>query len=408
MSRIAIVDLLFNWPPDGGARTDVKEIASRLSKEHEVCIFVPGFTKGFPRGQVRSSLSLDIKRIKFNTFGFNFVNLPLKFRKEIDKFKPDHVFIADAWYLKPHLVNALLDYKPYLRFYAYETICLRGHGVFYKNEEICSKNYLVSSLKDIFGCLRCSLGWLKFIRDKKFIHEFAMAGAFMPFYRDLVVKAIKNSKGIIVYNQFIKDKICSLNNNIFIVPSGVDKKLFQPNGHIQIKPYPKKKTKILMAGRVEDRLKGVIFLLKACNILRNKGYDLEVLLTSDNIKIKENYITYLGWLSQEKLAKVYNEVDICVVPSLWPEPFGIVALEAMSSAKPVIVTDVGGLKSIVSDGIDGFVVETNNIDMLADRLAKLINDADLRKEMGLLGRKKVEENFDWDIVYDKYYRSLFK
>lgn len=400
MSKIAIVDLLFNWPPDGGARTDIKEIATRLAREHDVCLFVPDLPFGFPRGRLAQGVAFKVKAVPFNAFSFNFFCAAKRFRSEIDRYAPDFVFIADGWYLKPYIARALKAYRPIVRFYAHENLCLRAHGTFTRSGRPCRRDHLNDPGASFLHCVRCALKWVAGCRDKKFLQEFFAALAFLPRHQRATRQALESAGRIIVYNDFIAGRLRDLNDNVSLVPSGVDKDLFscperQANG----------KVRIMMAGRVDDPMKGASVLIEACRRLRPR-YDLELLLTTDHRK-EEDFIRCVGWKTQEELALLYREADICVVPSVWPEPFGIVALEAMSCSRPVIVSAVGGLRHILEDGKEGFVVEAGNPEILAGRLEDLIKDPALRQEMGQRGREKVLKDYDWDVIYEKYYRPLF-
>lgn len=401
MSKIAIIDLLFNWPPDGGARTDVREIATRLATEHEVCLFVPDLSFGFPRGKVEGKMAFEVKKVPFNALSFNLFCAPARFKKEIERYAPDFVFISDGWYLKPSIVRALEKYQPIVRFYAYENLCLRGHGVFYKQGAPCPKDHPGPFSASFAHCLSCALRWLSGCRDKKFIQEFFGALAFLPGHRRSALKALKGAGRVIVYNDFIRRKIGDLCDRISLVPSGVDAKLFNCPASPSNGPF-----KILMAGRVEDPMKGASVLIEACRRLRQRRYDIELILTSLG-RMDEGFIRCVGWKTQEELALLYQEADICVVPSVWQEPFGIVALEAMSSARPVIVSAVGGLRAIFEDGKEGFIVEPGDPEVLARSIERLLKDPALRQEMGKKGREKVLKDYDWDVVYEKYYRPLF-
>jgi glycosyltransferase involved in cell wall biosynthesis len=147
-------------------------------------------------------------------------------------------------------------------------------------------------------------------------------------------------------------------------------------------------------------------LHKACNLLIKDRSDFQILLTTKS-EFRENYIHSVGWLSQDDLARLYSEVDICVVPSVWPEPFGIVALESMSAGKPVIITNVGGLKNIVVDGESGFVIQPGDAAALKDRLVQLFDNPLLRDSMGKKGRERVISYFEWNRIYSDYYKNLF-
>lgn len=96
---------------------------------------------------------------------------------------------------------------------------------------------------------------------------------------------------------------------------------------------------------------------------------------------------------EEKIEDVYAALDIVVVPSRLPEPFGLVTIEAMASKKPVIATSHGGSLEIVEDGISGFLVPTDNPEALAEKIMVLVENPTMRKNMGLSGHRIVQEKF---------------
>jgi glycosyltransferase involved in cell wall biosynthesis len=77
-----------------------------------------------------------------------------------------------------------------------------------------------------------------------------------------------------------------------------------------------------------------------------------------------------------------------VAPSLWPEPFGIVALEAAAAGKPVLASDIGGLRDIVLDGETGLLVGPDDRPALAAAMQRLIGDPDLRERLGATARER--------------------
>jgi len=398
MLKIAICDLLFNWPPDGGARVDVKEIAQRLLKYHDVRLFVPDYPScSFPRGVTETSFNIPVTRISFNHLSFSAPVLGKRFAQALDDFNPDKVWITDGWFLKPYLVMGLKKFSPTLRFYAYETLCLRSHGHCFCYGKFCERNYLAD--KTYLFCMKCSVYWLRRVRPFEFIQEFVGAGAFLPCYKNLVKKSIKTASSIIVYNEFIKKKLLPFNKNIKIIPSGINCKSF----------FPKKRgvsdvVNILMVGRTEDYLKGYSVLLDACRLLKKKRVNLKLLVTGSNVVVEE-FVHTLGWVRPEKLVSIYHSADICVVPSVWPEPFGIVALEAMASGLPLIATKIGGLGEILDHGVEGFLVPPGDSESLADRLYQLISSPKLREKMGEAGRYK-SQFYDWDLIFSKYYSDI--
>lgn len=91
--------------------------------------------------------------------------------------------------------------------------------------------------------------------------------------------------------------------------------------------------------------------------------------------------------------EIYPAIDICVVPSRFQEPFGLVAAEAAYFGVPVIATRQGGLPEVVQDGLTGYLVDTKSPGQLAGKLRLLIEDAALRESMGRAARQFASEHF---------------
>ncbi len=99
----------------------------------------------------------------------------------------------------------------------------------------------------------------------------------------------------------------------------------------------------------------------------------------------------------------WRSVDVAVVPSnQWIESFGMVALEAMACARPVVVTRNGALPSLVKDGQTGIVVPPADVDALAGALAVYGRDAALRDRHGRAGRQRCEEQFSIERTACRY------
>ena len=96
---------------------------------------------------------------------------------------------------------------------------------------------------------------------------------------------------------------------------------------------------------------------------------------------------------QKEIEKFWNSIDIAVVPSTEPEPFGMVVIEAMLAKKPVIASNHGGPTEIVVENETGLLFEPNNHNSLSDALEKLIKDEQLRKLYGANGFKRVHNTF---------------
>ena len=104
-----------------------------------------------------------------------------------------------------------------------------------------------------------------------------------------------------------------------------------------------------------------------------------------------DHITVLNF--QDNIWSIWDAADIAVVPSTEPEPFGMVALEAMAAGKPVIAAAHGGLTDIVVDGMTGMLVTPNDPDALAGAIVSLAKDSQKRDRMGKAGLARLGEYF---------------
>lgn len=98
----------------------------------------------------------------------------------------------------------------------------------------------------------------------------------------------------------------------------------------------------------------------------------------------------LGTRPHEFVLDAWRSCAVAVVPSLWDEPFGMVALEAMAAGRPVVASDAGGLRDIVSDGQTGLLVRRGDPAAFAHALRRLCDDPELRARMGRAARRRAE------------------
>jgi glycosyltransferase involved in cell wall biosynthesis len=103
-------------------------------------------------------------------------------------------------------------------------------------------------------------------------------------------------------------------------------------------------------------------------------------------------VVFAGFV--DRTADLYAAADIVVNPARFPEPFGRVALEALVAGKPFIGSKVGAIPEVISDGVDGLLVEPGDPAQLADAIVRLWQDGELRKRLVAQGRSHVRERFD--------------
>ena len=152
-----------------------------------------------------------------------------------------------------------------------------------------------------------------------------------------------------------------------------------------------------------DRIKGHEYLFKAVEKLVFEGRtdiiclvvgegrmrnELEEFVSSRNLG---RNIRFLGY--RNDIPELLKVMDVVVVPSL-QESFGMVPVEAMAMKIPVIATRVGGLVEVIEDGKTGILVPPGDVGSLCMAIKQLIENPEMRKEMGEAGKKRVEEKFD--------------
>jgi len=110
------------------------------------------------------------------------------------------------------------------------------------------------------------------------------------------------------------------------------------------------------------------------------------------IKQNEDFIKYLGYISDEELAKVYNLASLFVYPSFY-EGFGLPIAEAMACGTPVITSSVSSLPEVGADAV--VYVDPNNIEDIKEKMMMVLNNKDLQKQMIQQGLKRAK-NFTWE------------
>ena len=105
----------------------------------------------------------------------------------------------------------------------------------------------------------------------------------------------------------------------------------------------------------------------------------------------DNHVKLLGQVNNMK--EFYEGLDVFVLPSIQPEPFGLVIIEAMEYEVPVVATNHGGPVEIVTDGEDGYLVDYTSANQMAEKVETLLSDESLRRRMGLCGANKQRNKF---------------
>jgi glycosyltransferase involved in cell wall biosynthesis len=192
-----------------------------------------------------------------------------------------------------------------------------------------------------------------------------------------------------------------------VVYNGIDTQIYRKNDQPR-----QQRDGLIMVGNTDDRKKGVLYLLKALQLLREDGVKLNIVddaerhsSYADDVGPLPSYgsslvkklnlngmVRFTGRLTREELARHYSAARIAIVPSLY-EGFGLPAAEAMACGTPVIATAGGALPEVVGDA--GLVVPPRSADALAAAIRQLLHDEQAQQRMGEAGIRRVAERFSW-------------
>ncbi|MEK6942281.1 MAG: glycosyltransferase family 4 protein [archaeon] len=201
-----------------------------------------------------------------------------------------------------------------------------------------------------------------------------------------------------------------IGENTAIIPNPVNLKQFVGSADKTLFPKFEGKKIILFAGRFSYE-KGIKNLMKIIEKMQAEKKGAAFALAGDGpLKAWAEHFAkekglknteFFGNISFQKLLALYNACDIVVFPSVWQEPFGRVAVEAMAAKKPVIASNVGGITETVEDGKNGFLILPNDINEWVKKCVFLLENEKTAKEFGKHGRKKAEAEFGQQVIAKK-------
>lgn len=410
--KIAMATEYF-WPHDlGGSEWSTYYLARELTKKgHKIIIITPNYgTKmyemfeklkvfRFPsfkkiKGDVAVSpfWHTNIIWILFSTFYL------IKICK---KEKVDILHLQGKYYTPAgFFVKKLINIPVILTTRDYQLICNYGFCIWKKTKSCNLIEYFNSDFKQYI---------------KQYLSSKSQPNIALNVLFALRARLIKN-----IFNFFAKQ----LDSIICISNAQAD--IYQDNGFKNIKIINNsmefegiKKTRIgnyiLFAGRLTPG-KGVDLLLRSLPRVFKKYAGLKIYIIGEGfMKSKllalarkhsiERKVSFLGEISHKRLLEMLSRAKITVVASVWPEPFGRVALESLSQGTPVVVTKRGGLPEIIEDSQTGYICQATVASLSSSILRAIKNNKDLRVNI----YKKYELlKYNFQVKNIKSYMELYK
>jgi glycosyltransferase involved in cell wall biosynthesis len=236
--------------------------------------------------------------------------------------------------------------------------------------------------------------------------------------RAVVKRALRNANHLTATSHFLKDAVSRLvksHPDVSVIPFGIDLNFLRP-----VQRAPKSSVRVGIIKWLKPKY-GIDILIRAFDLVIKGGYNAELVIAGRGDYEAEykrlaaqlglsDKVTFCGYFDHDRIPEFLGALDIFAMPSINDgESFGVAALEASATALPVVATKVGGVPEVVKDGVTGILVERSNVAQLAEALIRLIEDPELRTEMGRAGRAYVEKKYRWeDNVADmiKLYREM--
>lgn len=229
------------------------------------------------------------------------------------------------------------------------------------------------------------------------------------FFQELLLKeydaviAVSNEVAKSTLRWYFVDK-----RNVYIVYNGVETDLFRPD---QEQRRNTRKTlailneeKVLLFFGFVTKQKGLHLIIKALpTILKNNKY-VKLMIVGEGeyldearLMLKqsglENYAIFTGHIPHKDASHYINASDIFVMPTLRQEGLPFALIEAMACQKPVIASRIGGIPSVIVDGINGLLISPGDVSALAEKVISLLNNKNLSDKLAENARKKVIQKF---------------
>lgn len=223
------------------------------------------------------------------------------------------------------------------------------------------------------------------------------------------------AKSILKYNFKKADVLCAtsptiekcihevIKKPVTVIPFGVDVNRFKP---MEVKSVFEDDSFILASIKPVEKLYNIDILIQSFNVLRKRYNNLRLLIVGEGSVRPElealakglglnGLVKFTGRIPYAEVNSYYNMIDVLVNISEY-ESFGVSVIEAMACEKPVVVSNVGGLKDIINHESLGFKVEARNIEQTVAAIEKLYLDKELYNSISVNARQHVINHYKWE------------
>ncbi|MCX6784065.1 MAG: glycosyltransferase family 4 protein [candidate division WWE3 bacterium] len=272
-----------------------------------------------------------------------------------------------------------------------------------KNKERLHVKTIVVAHGTIWGEVKTVLRKTKSFKDIYFAFKAVAFG--LKTYSGLDRKYLLSADHIIAVSQAVKKALTQefplRNDHITVISNGIDIYKYI------IADETKVPVNFLYLGRLEKE-KGLELLLMAFkNVLEKEPTATLTIVGSGPFKLQaSDSITILGAVDYKDVPRILASASVFVLPTLRHEGLPMTLVEAAASGLPLVASDMGGIKEIVRDGVNGFLLKSGDASVLSETLVKLAKDPELRHTLGQASRQIAEAEFSLEIMIINYIKVI--
>ncbi len=226
---------------------------------------------------------------------------------------------------------------------------------------------------------------------------------------------LKKTSLFIVHGEYIKksliEKYSIEQDKVEVIPHGA----LSFYTKFITKPIPEEKYTVLFFGRIWE-YKGLRYLIEAEPLITQVIPELKIIIAGKGEDLKkyegmmvhkDKFVIYNEYISNEKIAELFQQATVIVLPYIEASQSGVISM-AYSFGKPVVATTVGSILEVVYEGITGFLVPPRDYKKLAKAIIQILQDENLRKEMGKNSFKMTQGKLAWRTIANQTLRAYQK
>ncbi|MEK6939475.1 MAG: glycosyltransferase family 4 protein [Nanoarchaeota archaeon] len=386
------------YPPKimGGGEINLELLATGLAKKGVEVSVLTSYHPGLDKVEVKNGITI-LRKLKTGKNPSSLIEnvkrsliFPKSIVKEVKRIVNQEKI--DAIHFIGTSVIAAVELKSvgiplFATIESYPALCPKGDRIFHGKSECMVK----CSFTEFLSCQKDSqeIGKMK---NKWYLKYNAPALSYIYNYYSQLNDALQHCN-LIAISKYVQNVLQQQGHGSVAIPNAL------PLENFKVKD--KKKNDNRKNSKINILCLGSLIKSKGAQVLADavQGLDCEVSWYGKGI-LKEELerqiqqrnlpVTIHEQVPYEQIPSLYAQADIVVFPSIWPEPFGRIAIEAMAAGKPVIGSAIGGIKETIVEGT-GILVDPGNVKQLREAIDLLIHNPKLRKEMAMKGRKIAEE-----------------